>query len=104
MHPGQCMSCDPDHVINNVCTGKRFKITSFKRNLLYNKVGVAIVGVADNNDNHSSYLSRCLNRKFDHVAESVLPVLITVLQSSAKVRSCEHLVGVSLYIHYQGDV
>ena len=48
MHPGQCMSCDPDHVINNVCTGKRFKITSFKRNLLYNKVGVAIVGVVDN--------------------------------------------------------
>ena len=46
--------------------------------------------------NHYSYLSKCLSRKFDHVAESVLPVLITVLQSSAKVRSCDHSVGVSL--------
>ena len=54
---------------------------------------------------HYSYLSRCLNRKFDHAAESVLPVLITVLQSSAKVSSCDHLVGVVLYdVCYQGDV
>lgn len=55
-----------------------------------------MVGVVDMID-HYSYLSRCLNRKFDHVAESVLPVLITVLQSSAKVRSCEHFGCVSLY-------
>lgn len=54
---------------------------------------------------HYSYLSRSLNRKFDHFAESVLPVLITVLQSSAKVRSCDHLVGVALSnVCYQGDV
>ena len=57
---------------------------------------MAIVGVVDDMINHYSYLSRCLNRKFDHVAECVLPVLITVLQSSAKVRSCDQLVGVSL--------
>ena len=55
------------------------------------------MGVVDDVINHYSYLSRCLNRKFDHVAECVLPVLITVLPSSAKVRSCDHLVGVVLY-------
>lgn len=44
--------------------------------------------------NHYSYLSRCLNRKFDHFAECVLPVLINVLQSSAKVSSCDQLVDV----------
>ena len=63
------------------------------------------MGVVDGIIDHNSYLSRCLSRKFDHVAESVLPVLITVLQSSAKVRSCDHLVGVVLYnVCYQGDV
>ena len=50
---------------------------------------MAIVCVVDDMINHYSYLPRCLNRKFDHVAECVLPVLITVLQSSAKVRSCD---------------
>ena len=75
----------PDHVIN-VFTGERFKITSFKGNLWYNKVGVSIVKWVWFMINYYSYLSKCLSRKFDHVAESVLPVLITVLQSSAKVR------------------
>ena len=50
------------------------------------------MGVVDDVIDHYSYLSRCLNRKFDHVAECVLPVLITVLQSSAKVRSHDPLV------------